>query len=124
MQNAGGPTLQAQVPHARKASPSNTPVWPGGPHSIQLQVGDFVYLIPEDPSSPLYLARVINAYEDTMAEGSDRLCIEVGAVCVHAAGGLRACRPRTVRSRAAAWPTQNTSAPCLAPSQPRAGPVV
>jgi hypothetical protein len=41
-------------------------------------VGDFVYLIPEDPGAPLYLARIINAFEDTAAEGSDRLCIEVG----------------------------------------------
>jgi hypothetical protein len=36
-----------------------------------------VYLIPEDTGTPLYLARITSAYEDTCAVGSDRLCIEV-----------------------------------------------
>ncbi|KIY95613.1 hypothetical protein MNEG_12348 [Monoraphidium neglectum] len=42
-------------------------------------VGDHVYLIPEDVAAPLYLARIINAFEDSKAEGSERLCIQQGA---------------------------------------------
>ena len=40
-------------------------------------VGEFVYLTPENAEAPLYLARVISAFEDTRQAGGDRLCIEV-----------------------------------------------
>jgi hypothetical protein len=32
---------------------------------------------PQDAGAPLYLARVVSAFEDTSQEGGDRLCIEV-----------------------------------------------
>jgi hypothetical protein len=51
-----------------------------------------VYLTPEDPGAPLYLARIINAFEDTLQQGGDRLCIEVGAFEARAARLAVACR--------------------------------
>ncbi|GBF98497.1 GATA type zinc finger transcription factor family [Raphidocelis subcapitata] len=65
---------------------AGTPVGADGPRthyrafsfcSTHYTVGDHVYLIPEDPSAPLYLARIISAFEDASQEGGDRLCIEV-----------------------------------------------
>jgi len=41
-------------------------------------IGDHVYLLPEDEGSPLYIARILRAFEDPSAPDSDRLCIEVG----------------------------------------------
>jgi hypothetical protein len=42
-------------------------------------VGDHVYLIAEDAAAPLYLTRIVGAFEDLRAEGSERLCIEARA---------------------------------------------
>jgi hypothetical protein len=41
------------------------------------QVGDHVYLLPEDEGAPLYIAKILKAFEDTTAEEGERLCIEV-----------------------------------------------
>jgi hypothetical protein len=49
-------------------------------------VGEFVYLIPEEVGAPLYLARIVSAFEDTAAEGSERLCIQVGGLVGGGAG--------------------------------------
>lgn len=71
--------------------PSLTFAWLGEPkpdgdyqfyHSFQFcnttyVIGDHVYLTPEDPGAPLYLARIIHAFEDAQQQGGDRLCIEV-----------------------------------------------
>ena len=40
----------------------------------------------KDVTAPLYLARIINAYEDLQQAGSERLCIEVGPFMLR--GGL------------------------------------
>jgi hypothetical protein len=47
--------------------------------NVTYTAGDHVYLTPEDPGTPLYLARIISAFEDTQQQGGDRLCIEVRA---------------------------------------------
>eukprot|EP00877_Chromochloris_zofingiensis_P007578 jgi/Chrzof1/3073/Cz12g10210.t1 len=40
--------------------------------------GDYVYLLPEDEGSPLYIAKILKAFEDASAPDTERLCIEVG----------------------------------------------
>ncbi|GBG00163.1 hypothetical protein Rsub_12982 [Raphidocelis subcapitata] len=52
-------------------------------------VGDHVCLLPEEEGSPLYVARILRAYEDPNAPEADRLCIEsdanlVGCIDHHA----------------------------------------
>ncbi|GBF97254.1 hypothetical protein Rsub_09945 [Raphidocelis subcapitata] len=44
---------------------------------VNYTIGEFVFLTPENPEAPLYLARVISAFEDARQTGGDRLCIEV-----------------------------------------------
>ena len=71
--------------HARARAPPPTPKGDYQHYSSfqfcdqRYDVGDHVYLIPEDPGAPMYLARIVNAFEDARAEGSERLCIQVRA---------------------------------------------
>jgi hypothetical protein len=58
-----------------------------------------VFLTPEDPGAPLYLARLISAYEDTRAEGGDRLCIEVSGRAVPGAARGASSAGSTLRQR-------------------------
>jgi hypothetical protein len=54
------------------------------------EVGDHVYLIPEDAAAPLYLARIVDAFEDwsNESEGIERLRIEArDAACAAGCGG-------------------------------------
>ena len=53
------------------------------------QVGDHVYLLPEDEGAPLYIAKILKAFEDTTAEEGERLCIEVRQAAV--AAGQSSC---------------------------------
>lgn len=78
---------------AAEAAPSLTFAWLGDPlqdghllyyTSFQFcnttyTIGDHVYLTPEDPGAPLYLARIITAFEDAQQQGGDRLCVEVSS---------------------------------------------
>jgi hypothetical protein len=43
-----------------------------------IEVGDCVYLLPEDDSKPKYIARILSAYEEHRAAETERFCIEVG----------------------------------------------
>jgi len=91
----------AVVPAGAPGGPSLTFSWlgdslPAGPLlyyqsfqfcSVTYTTGDHVYLTPEHPGTPLYLARIISAFEDTQQQGGDRLCIEVGGLGVKGAEG-------------------------------------
>jgi hypothetical protein len=46
-------------------------------NEVKYEVGDNVYLLPEDDKSPLYVARILRAYEDGQSSDADRHCIEV-----------------------------------------------
>jgi hypothetical protein len=68
------------------------------------EVGDHAYLIPEDAAEPLFLARIVDAFEDLRAEGSERLCIEARSRALWAAaarGGGARDRRRGARARGA-----------------------
>lgn len=43
-----------------------------------IELGDCVYLLPEDDSKPKYIARIQSAYEEHGAAETERFCIEVG----------------------------------------------
>jgi hypothetical protein len=43
----------------------------------QYQKGDYVYLLPEEQDAPMYIARLLDAFEDAGASDQDKLCIEV-----------------------------------------------
>ncbi|KAI8470082.1 MAG: hypothetical protein J3K34DRAFT_521647 [Monoraphidium minutum] len=50
--------------------------------NTRYSTGDHVFLLPEDEGAPLYIARILRAFEDPRAPEPDRLCIEASAACV------------------------------------------
>jgi hypothetical protein len=86
--HAAAPNRATTSAHGTRVLTSPNPMLypPRGSYTI----GDHVYLLPEDEGSPLYIARIVRAFEDANAPDSDRLCIEVRAgVCVGSTASAR-----------------------------------
>jgi hypothetical protein len=81
-------------------------------NEVKYEVGDNVYLLPEDDKSPLYVARILRAYEDSHSSDVDRHCIEVcTCILLLQTCGAAACThphhahvPRTEPACGPFWP--------------------
>ncbi len=63
--------------------------WTGA--ATKYSVGDYVYLLPEEEGSALYIAKIRRAFENTLAVDEQKLCIEVGTNGGPAGMQLLAC---------------------------------